>query len=46
MFRVLGRAMHYLDVALGILLWVFLLEHGLEQRDPEGPANLSCAAVL
>ena len=34
-----------LDVALGTLLWVSLLGQGLEQRDPEGPASLSCAAI-
>ena len=29
-------------VALGTLLWVSLLGQGLQQRDPEGPASLSC----
>ena len=30
-----------LDTALGTLLWVAPLEHGLDQMDPEVPANLS-----
>ena len=39
------RSPSVLDVALGTLLWVSLLGQGLEQRDPEGPASLSCAAI-
>ena len=42
----LGISQSRLDMALGTLLWVSLLGQGLEQRDPEGPASLSCAAVL
>jgi len=30
-----------LEVALGTLRWVALLERGLGLRDPEGPAHLS-----
>lgn len=32
-----------LDMALGTLLWVALLEQGVE---PEVPANLSCPEIL
>ena len=32
-----------LGMALSTLLWVSLLELGLEQMDPEGPANNSRA---
>jgi len=42
----LGISQSHLDVALGTLLWVSLLGQGLEQRDPEGPASLSCAVLL
>lgn len=35
-----------LDVVLGILLWVLLLEQGLEQTDTEIPAYLSHAEIL
>ena len=34
-----------LDAVLGSLLWVALLEQGLEQVDPEGPASLSHPAI-
>ena len=40
----LGISQSCLDVALGTLLWVFLLGQGLEQRDPEGSIHTS--AVL
>lgn len=32
--------------ALGTLLWVFLLEQGLGQMDPEGLANLSYSEIV
>ena len=35
-----------LDVALGTLLWVSLLEEGLDQMDPEVPAKHSQSVVL
>ena len=35
-----------LDVALGTLLWVSLLEKGLEQMDPEGPVSLNNSVIL
>ena len=35
-----------LDVALGTLLWVALLEQGLEQAGPEVPVNLSQPVTL
>lgn len=35
-----------LDVVLGTLIWVALLEWGLEQMDPEVPANLSHSGIL
>lgn len=36
-----------LDVDLGSLLWVPLLEQGLNKMNPEeGPANLSYAVIL
>ena len=40
----MGISQSCLDVALGTLLWVFLLGQGLEQRDPEGSIHTS--AVL
>jgi len=36
----------HLDVVLGSLLWVSLLEQGLEQMDSEVPANLSQSVML
>lgn len=33
-------------MALVTLLWVFLLEQGLGQMDPEGPANLSHSEIV
>jgi len=36
----LGISSSCLDVALGTLLWVALLEQGLGLRDPEGPVSL------
>ena len=36
----------HLDVSLGSLLWVSLLEQGLEQMDSEVPANLSQSVML
>ena len=41
----MGISQSCLDVALGTLLWVSLPKQRLEQRDPEGPASLSCAAI-
>ena len=35
-----------LDVALGTLLWVSLLEQGLGLMDPEVPASLIHAGIL
>lgn len=35
-----------LDMVLGTLLWVSLLEQGLSQMDPESPANLSQSVTL
>jgi len=40
------RSPSVLDVALGTLLWVSLLGQGLEQRDPEGPANFNSFVIL
>ena len=42
----LGISQSRLDVALGTLLWVSLLGQGLEQRDPEGPANFNSFVIL
>lgn len=36
----------HLDVGLGTMLWVSLLDQGLGQMDPEGPASLSHAVIL
>ena len=36
----------HLDVGLGTLLWVSLLERGLGQRDAEDPAHLNPSVVL
>ena len=36
----------HMDVVLGTLLWVSLLGQGLEQRDPEGPANFNSFVIL
>lgn len=35
-----------LDMVLGILLWVFLPEHELDQRSPEMPSNFNYSVVL
>lgn len=35
-----------LDVALGTLLRMALLEQGVEQVEPELPANPSCSEIL
>lgn len=35
-----------LGMALDTLLWVALLEQGVEQVEPEVPANLSCSEIL
>ena len=42
----LGISSSCLDVALGTLLWVALLEQGLEQAGPEVPVNLSQPVTL
>jgi len=42
----LGMAKSCLDVGLGPLLWVSLLERGLGQRDAEDPAHLNPSVVL
>lgn len=36
----------HLDVVLGSLLWASLLEQGLDQVPPEGPAKLGHSAML
>ena len=41
----LGISQSLLDVTLGTLLWVSLLGQGLQQRDPESPASLSCTTL-
>ena len=33
-------------MTLGTLLWMSLLEQGLDQMDPETPANLSHSGIL
>ena len=35
-----------LDVGLGTLLWVAILEQELDQMDPEGLANFSYSRIL
>ena len=35
-----------LDMALGPLCWVSLLEQGLGQKDPEAPANVIRPVVV
>ena len=42
----LGISSSRLDVALGTLLWVALLEEGPEQVGPDFPANLSHAVIV
>lgn len=41
----LGIFQSCLDVALGTLLWVFLLEQGLGLRDTEMPSILNCSVI-